>query len=200
MGASGLIDLVSAFAEAITAVDARCPAYVSRTGRQYQRGIGPYSENPAMKLVCEELNTQGFGPCGQFLPYPNAPRQKCDIWIGEPIEWAVEVKMGRFRGDNGKPDDTGIKDLISPFQSDRSALADGVKLAASGLTCRRSVLVYGFNDDERPLRDALAALDVLLRQRVEVDGPHSVAFDGLRHPVFVSGQVTAWEILDPLPS
>ncbi len=195
-----LTRLVAGFAEAIAAVDDRCPPYVSRTGRQYQLGIGPYSENPAMKLVCEELNARGLGPCGQFLPYPNAPRQKCDIWIGEPVDWAIEVKMGRFRGDNGKPDDTGIKDLISPFQSDRSALADGVKLATSGFSCRRSVLVYGFDDVDRPLQDALDALDVLLRQRVLVDGPHSAALDGLRHPVFVSGGVTAWEILASISS
>ena len=43
---------------------------------------------------------------------------------GEPHEWVVEVKMGRFLGDNGKPDDTGVKDLLSPFRADRSALSD----------------------------------------------------------------------------
>lgn len=189
--------LVQTFSESIQAVDATCPPYVSRSGRQYQLGIGPYSENPAMKLVCEELDARGLGPCGQFMPYPNAPRQKCDIWIGEPVEWGVEVTMGRFRGDNGKPDDTGIKDLISPFQGDRSALADGLKLASSGLSCRRAVLVYGFDDADRPLQDALDALDVLLRRRVAVDGPYSAGFQQLRHPVFASGRVTAWEVLGP---
>jgi len=102
---------------------------------------------------------------------------------------------GPIPWDNGKPDDTGIKDLISPFQGNRSALADGVKLATSGFQCRKSVLVYGFEDVDRPLQDALDALDVLLRQRVGVDGPHSAVLEGLRHPVFVSGQVAAWEML-----
>ena len=48
--------------------------------------------------------------------------------------------------DNGKPDDTGIKDLISPFRSDRSALGDAYKLAVSEFPARRAVLVYGFDD------------------------------------------------------
>lgn len=187
--------LVVAFADAITAVDERCAPYVSRSGREYQVGIGPYAENRAMELVVEELNARGLGPCGQFAPYPNAPRQKCDLWIGAPPEWVIEIKMGRFRGDNGKPDDTGIKDLISPFRQDRSALADGVKLAGSGFEPRKAVLVYGFDDDERPLADAVDALDLLLNSKVRTSGRCEAEYSGLRHPVFSSGLVVAWEIL-----
>ena len=187
--------LVVAFADAIKAVDERCAPYVSRSGREYQVGIGPYAENRAMELVVEELEARGLGPCGQFVPYPGAPRQKCDLWIGAAPEWVVEVKMGRFRGDNGKPDDTGIKDLISPFRRDRSALADGIKLAASGFEPRKAVLVYGFNDDERPLADAVEALDLLLSSKVRVHDRSEAAFRDLRHPVFSSGLVVAWEIL-----
>jgi hypothetical protein len=35
---------------------------------------------------------------GQFLPCPTAPRQKCDLWIGEPLEWAIEIKMALWHG------------------------------------------------------------------------------------------------------
>lgn len=184
-----------AFADAITAVDERCTPYVSRSGREYQVGIGPYAENRAMELVVDELNDRGLGPCGQFIPYPSAPRQKCDLWIGTGPEWVVEVKMGRFRGDNGKPDDTGIKDLISPFRQDRSALADGIKLAVSGFEPRKAVLVYGFDDDERPLADAVDALEVLLNSKVRTSSRCESEYRGLRHPVFSSGRVVAWEVL-----
>lgn len=81
-----------------------------------------------MELVVGELREAAAAVCGQFIAYPSAVRQKCDLWLEDPLEWVVEVKMGRFRGDNGKPDDMGIKDLISPFRADRSALFDGVKL------------------------------------------------------------------------
>jgi hypothetical protein len=187
--------IASAFANAIGVVDAICSPYVTRTGRQYQPGIGPYPENKAMELIAAELNATGVIACGQFISYPAAPRQKCDLWLGDPPEWVVEVKMGRFRGDNGKPDDTGIKDLISPFRADRSALVDAVKLAESGFLARKGVLVYGFDDTERPLRDALDTFEILLRHRASV-GPRSEAlFGGLRHPVFASGRVATWEVL-----
>jgi hypothetical protein len=195
----GLDVLVAQFAQAIAVVDSWCEPFVSRTGRRYQAGIGPYSENQAMALVVEELCRAGLRG-GQFLPYPAASRQKCDLWIGEPLDWVIEVKMGRFRGDDGKPDDTGIKDLISPFSSDRSALGDGVKLAASTFPCRKAVLVYGFDDAERPLEKALDALDLLLRARVAVSQRQESTFQGLRHPVFSSGRVAGWEITGPRES
>lgn len=188
--------LVKRVAAALEAVDARCPAYVTRAGRKYQPGIGPYPENAAMRLVVEELRLAAKVPCGQFIPYPGSMRQKCDLWIGEPVDWVVEVKMGRFRGDNGKPDDTAIKDLISPFRADRSALADGSKLAESRFDSRKAILVYGFDDSERPFQDAIEALALLLRERVELGPKSEIQLRGLRHPVFQSGAVVAWEVGD----
>jgi hypothetical protein len=189
-----LDELVRVFAVSMEAVDAVCPAYVTRKGREYQAGIGPYPENKAMELVAGELRNSAGLACGQFIPYPAAGRQKCDLWLGDPLEWVVEVKMGRFRGDNGIRDDTAIKDLISPFWADRSALIDGVKLAESEFPSRKAVLVYGFDDPDRPLGDAIEALDVLLRRWVTVTLRSEAPVAALRHPVHSSGRVIAWEI------
>ena len=56
------------------------------------------------------------------------------------------------------------------------------------------MLVYGFDDRERPLGDAIEALDVLLRTRVTIAAPCEAPLVGLRHPVFSSGRVVSWEI------
>lgn len=99
-----------------------------------------------MTLVLAEMrlaNPMAYEHAGQGLPYPGA-RQKCDLWFGDPLEWAVEVKMARFFGDNGKPDDTALKDLLSPYEHQHSALTDCSKLAASALRGHKAVLVYGF--------------------------------------------------------
>ena len=90
-----------------------------------------------MKLVTREMLESGALPgidLGQFEPYPGAPRQKADVWIGRPLQWVIEVKMARFFGDNGKPDDTAIKDILSPYPSDRSALTDCRKLATMSVS------------------------------------------------------------------
>lgn len=188
---------VRAFAEAFARVDERRPVWVSRTGRAYQPGLGPHGENEVVRLVLEELT--GTPPhlalaAGQALPYPDGSRQKCDLWLGAPLDWAIEVKMARFRGDNGKPDDTALKDLISPYEDDHSALTDCVKLARSGFPCRTALLVYGFDFDDRPLDPAIDALDTLARARVKLGQRIEVELAPLIHPVMSAGRVFAWEI------
>ena len=75
--------------------------------------------------------------------------------------------MARFRGDNGKPDVTGLKDLLSPYESDRSALTDCAKLATSGFTCQKAVVIYGFDYPDRPLDPAIDAFEALAARQVE---------------------------------
>jgi hypothetical protein len=184
-------------AAAFTMADGARPVWVSRTGRQYQAGLGPHAEDAAVALMLAELrklDPYSSLACGQFLPYPDAPRQKCDLWVGAPVEWAVEIKMARFKGDNGKPDDTALKDLLSPYESDRSALTDTVKLARSGFPGRRAMLIYGFEFDDRPLEPAIAAFEILAGERVKLGARHRAAMGPLVHPVHSKGAVFGWEI------
>jgi len=187
--------ITDAVAIGFRTADGRSPQHISRTGRAYRPGIGPHSENAAVALVLAELgDLLPATACGQFLPYPSAPRQKCDVWLGNPVEWAIEVKMARFRGDNGKPDDTAVKDLLSPYASDRSALTDCEKLANSGFRCQTALLVYGFDYPDRSLDPAIDALELLASAKVNL-GPRIEAVIGeLVHPVHADGRLFAWEI------
>jgi hypothetical protein len=193
-----LAELVEAFAQGMSDADAAFPVWVSqRSGRAYQPGIGPHAENAAVALALEHMRQRpdlAEVPMGQFLPYPAAPRQKCDLWVGEPLQWAVEIKMARFRGDNGKPDDTALKDLLSPYDSDRSALGDARKLALSSFACRKAVLIYGFEYPDRELEPAIAAFETLASQKVALGHRHMVAMRPLVHPVHAHGVVYAWEV------
>ena len=50
------------------------------------------------------------------ISYPNG-RQKCDLCVGTPLtwEWAVEIKMLRLMGDNGKPNHNMLMHILSPY-------------------------------------------------------------------------------------
>jgi len=61
--------------------------------------------------------------------------------------------MVRAFGDNGKPDDTYLHEVLSPYDGDHSALSDASKLRSSSFACRKAVLIYGFDYDKRPLED-----------------------------------------------
>jgi hypothetical protein len=59
--------------------------------------------------------------------------------------------MARLRDDNGKPADTAIKDILSPYDSDRSALADCTELGHAAFNCRKAIVIYGFDYPDRSL-------------------------------------------------
>jgi hypothetical protein len=147
-----LSHIVQQVAAGLRAADARSPQAASQRGtRVYQPGIGPHAEDAAMRLTLTEWRrdvpdlraVQGF-------PYPDS-RFRCDLGLGDPLEWAIEVKMARAYGDNGKLDDTYVKDLLSPYPRDRSALTDAQKLSESGFACRKALLIYGFDYPDRPV-------------------------------------------------
>ena|SRR2546427_6137648 len=188
--------LLSDFAEALRKVDAARPQHTTNQGRAYQPGIGPHPEDVAVKLILNKmqlLHPSVYAKARTQVPYKNS-KPKCDLVVGEPAQWRVEVKMARVYGDNNRPDDTGVKDVISPFAVDRSALADCSKLVALGGDARCAVLIYGFDAPDRPVAELIAAFEILARQRVLLGERHQEKLENLVHPVHRNGGVFAWEV------
>jgi hypothetical protein len=191
-----LSDFVTDFAAAFKAADALRPqASSARSGRAYQPGLGPHGEDAAVRLVLGQLKLlrPGRYDVSVQVPYPG-DGQRCDLGIGRPLEWAVEVKMARAFGDNGKPDDTYLKDLLSPYPQDHSTLTDASKLRASGFECQKAVLVYGFDYEKRPIGPAMDALEALLRASNHLPRRVDASFSDLVHPVHQRGVVVAWAL------
>ena len=192
---------VSDFSTALATADAARPcATNARSKAAFQAGIGPHSEAQTVKLVGAELECQWPAIYGQrvsySVAYPEAPRQKCDLCVGSVPDWdlAVEVKMLRILGDNGKANDNILMHLLSPYPAHRSALTDCEKLAASRLGRRKAILIYGYNADAWPLEPAIGAFEALARARVNLGRRFSKEFHDLVHPVHSSGAVFAWEL------
>lgn len=189
-----LPELALRFATALQAVDRKRPAHTTRTGRRYQAGIGPHPENVAMRLMLDEFSQPTALPAGQFIPYPNSPRSKCDLWIGDSPEWVIEVKMARLDGDNGKRDDTAVGQILSPYASDHSALSDCAKLAEATFTARKAVMIYGFQSGRRPIEILIDSFELLASARVALGQRHTAPFGPLVHPVHQDGTVWLWEV------
>jgi hypothetical protein len=190
-----LSEFVRDFAVALVAVDERRPVFTSRTGRVYQPGIGPHSEDRALDLIVHELKTTHSGKYADLacrLPYAGS-RQTCDIVV--LADWMIEVKMARFYGDNNKPDDTSIKDLLSPFKVDRSAVTDCAKLAAAAGSEKKAVVIYGFDAPNRSLSVAVDAFEALASRVVRLGSRITEPYSELVHPVFQHGAVFAWQVL-----
>lgn len=187
------------FAEALAAIDAQRPQWVSTTtGRAYEPGIGPHTETATVALIVGHLSQRETSVSERYrigVPYPNAARQKCDLVAelgGE--EWAIEIKMLRFMGDNGKPNDNILMHILSPYPAHRSALTDTSKLATSSFEGRRAILIYGYDYDKWPLDPAIEAFETLARLRVTLGPRHTAEFGDLVHPIHRGGRVFAWEV------
>ena len=130
------------------------------------------------------------------VPYPDVPRQKCDLCIGQKScwEWAIEIKMLRFLGDNGKLNDNILMHILSPYPAHRSALTDCSKLVNSPLGERKAILIYGFEHEKWPLAPAIDAFERLARAQVQLGPRHVAGFGNLVHPIHAKGRLFVWEI------
>ena len=194
-----MAQFVKDFAVAIQRADSRGPQAVgSRGGRAYQPGIGPHTESQTIRLVADELVTlNGAYAAHSFdVLYPGAARQHCDWCLGSPPlwDWAIEAKMLRLFGDNGKLNDNMLMHILSPYPAHRSALTDCDKLIASGLAGRKAIVIFGYDYDRWAMDPAIEAFETLASERVIVGERHEAAYDHLMHPVHQRGRVFAWEI------
>jgi hypothetical protein len=195
-----LREFVSDFATSIKLADQLKPQAINiRSKQAFQSGIGPHSEAKTVELVMVQLarlNATLYEDYSLGVKYPENPKQRCDLCIGSPPNWdlAVEVKMARFVGDNGKDNDNILMHILSPYPAHRSALTDCTKLIRSGFESRKAILIYGYDHAAWPLDPAIDAFESLARSNVNLGERVVASFSGLVHPVHAEGRVFAWEI------
>jgi len=196
-----LATIVEDFATCIKLADAGRPQAVNiRSKEPFQAGIGPHSEAQVVKLVTDEMvvyQPQLYeGSVSIGVPYPESPRQKCDLCVGDPSEWkwAIEIKMLRFLGDNGKLNDNILMHILSPYPEHRSALTDCMKLSASSLSRSKAIVIYGFEHDMWPLEPAIEAFEILAQAKVGLSQRYSTMFENLVHPIHARGKVFGWQL------
>jgi hypothetical protein len=191
-----LADLVGDFARGIQAVDSLAPA---AAGARYRPGIGPHNEAQTVKLVMAylaKIAPQRYGSYQLGVPYADGTRQTCDMCLGEPEpwEWAIEIKMLRLMGDNGKLNDNLLMHILSPYPAHRSAVTDCAKLIRAALGVKKAILVYGYDYPDWPMEPALEAFEALANRQVRLSDRAAASFGGLVHPVHQQGRVCGWEI------
>jgi len=199
-----LVQIVRDFARAMKIVDARAPQAVNtRSGEHFQPGLGPHSEAQTVEMVVAEMASsfpnRYDGRVSIGIPYLGSPRQKCDFCIGfnGKWQWAIEVKMLRILGDNGKLNDNILMHILSPYPAHRSAVTDCLKLARSPLGERSAVLIYGYEAKDWPLLPAIDAFETIAATMVKLGQRCSAEFHGLIHPIHSSGKVFGWEVSAP---
>jgi hypothetical protein len=172
-------------ADAIVQVDSSGECF-----RAFQPGVGPYGEPQLVKLIANKLS--------QLPRYGPGVRTKRNPDLLIPNQWALEFKITRPFGDNGKEAESWSVNLLHPYPGNVSALGDCMKLASYTGDEHRAMFVIGYENfpakiDLTPLIDSfeLIARNILalkLSSRVEIRR------NNLVHPVHQTLRVFAWEV------
>jgi hypothetical protein len=184
-----LDDLVADAADAIFRADARREAF-----RKFQPGIGPFGEPQLVKLIADELN--------QDRKYEGKARTKRSPDLLIPKQWAIEVKIARPFGDNGKQAENWSVNLLHPYAGNVSTIGDCLKLLAYSGPERKAVLVIGYEHmpPQISLTPLIDSFEVIAKQvlKIELSDKVEVQRIGLVHPIHQSLRVFAWEVLGQL--
>lgn len=131
-------DFVRSFARGMKVADGLAlRAANARSGKLFQPGIGPHTEPETIRLALANSGDPILQSAFREVAYPAIPQNKFDVVIPAPNAWAIEVKMLRPMGDNGKLNDNALMHILSPYSAHRSAVTDCPKLLASGAGAHR---------------------------------------------------------------
>jgi hypothetical protein len=190
--------LTDDLAAAVKVVDGAMPvARNKRSGAQFAPGLGPHSEADTFELIireAERAHPESYLSVATSVPYPNAPRQRCDLKLTTATATMyVEGKLLRLKGDNGKPNDNMLMHILSPYPQHRSALTDCVKLSKSGFEGEKAIVILGYDYPDMPLEPAILAFEKLAS--LTIGERSETPFEGLCHEVHCSGRVMAWRVI-----
>jgi hypothetical protein len=181
-----LDEFVSDIADALASIDASRAPF-----RGFQAGVGPYGEPQLVRLIATFLN--GLAKYHATVCTKRTP----DLLI--PNEWAVEFKITRPFGDNGKEAESWSVNLLHPYAGNVSTIGDCYKLLKLAGTERKAVVVIGY--EHVPCRIDLTPLvesfEVIANQvaRIKLSGRVERRRGGLIHPVHQCFRLFGWEVL-----
>jgi hypothetical protein len=182
-----LAEFVRDFADALKAIDTKRSIH-----KDFRAGIGPFGEADAVRMALSELKIS------------NPPRY-CEARIKRlpdlliPDEWAIEFKVVRPFGDNGKCAEHWSENLLHPYPGNTSSLGDCLKLLESKLPEKKAVVIFGFEHTPPviSLDAAIAGFELMASEIMHVYLGSRVEESriDLVHPVHQQLRVFGYEVL-----
>ena len=174
--------ITAAIADILRQYDSELPRF-----RKFQPGIGPIGEPQLVKAVAERLTQRGF---------PSRTRRTPDLEVQGEV--AVEVKIVRPYGDNGKEAENWAINLLHPYPGNISLLGDAKKLSELTDYSQKILFVVGY-EHEPPkisLDPLLVSFELIVREvmRIEVGKRCEEVRRGLVHPEHQVLRCISWEL------
>jgi hypothetical protein len=182
-----LVELLRDFADGLAAVDRERVPH-----KEFQPGIGPYGEAQAISAALKQMQAR----------YPEryakaAAKRLPDVLV--PNSWALEFKIVRPFGDNGKLAEHWSENVLHPYPGNTSSLGDCVKLLECALKERKAVVIFGYEHCPAQvcIEPAIASFELLARNimNVKLGARIEELRENLIHPVHQQLRVYGFEVL-----
>ena len=121
-------ELTIMIADILKRYDEEQPAH-----NDYKPGIGPFTETKLVRKIADELSIREI---------PSEVKKTPDLDIREGI--AVEFKITRPYGNNGKPAENWSVNLLHPYEGNESLIGDAIKLSKLPGYSQKVLFVIGY--------------------------------------------------------
>ena len=182
--------IVSDVADYLKEFDATRPCH-----KLFKPGIGPFGEPQLVREISRGLTTKG---------YICRTRRTPDLEIGKN-EWAIEFKIVRPYGDNGKEAENWSVNLLHPYEGNTSAIGDALKLRKLDQYTGKAIFIVGFQhepenqqelDKKITLDPLIQAFEKIASDVIQLNLSHRFEEirPGLVHPYHQVLRCIAWEV------
>ena len=127
--------------------------------KTFQPGIGPFGEPQLVQVIAERLNARGVRAETKRTP---------DMAVQGEI--AVEFKIARPFGDNGKPAENWSVNLLHPYEGNTSLIGDAMKLSDLAGYSQKVLFVIGYehNPSKISLDPLFDSFEVIMKKVVRI--------------------------------
>jgi hypothetical protein len=148
------IDIVKTIADLLKNFDSEKPI-----NKSFQPGIGPFGEPQIVKLIAQRLSNKGI---------PSQTKRTPDLDINH--EWAIEFKIVRPFGDNGKEAENWSVNMLHPYAGNVSLIGDAIKLMQLTTFAYKGLFVIAFehNPPKVSLNPLLDSFEVIAKNVMKI--------------------------------
>jgi len=175
-------EIVTSIADLLKEFDEERPIH-----KTFKPGIGPFGEPQIVGIIAERLSSKGIQAKTRRTP---------DLEIQS--QWAIEFKIVRPFGDNGKEAENWSVNLLHPYGGNTSLIGDAIKLTQLYSYENKGLFVIGFehNPPKINLNNLVDSFELITQQVINISlGPRITErrFD-LVHPEHQVLRCFGWQL------
>ena len=176
-------EIVKIIADILKEFDSEKPVH-----KAFQVGIGPFGEPQIVGEIAKRLSNKGI---------PSQTKRTPDLDIQH--EWAIEFKIVRPFGDNGKEAENWSVNMLHPYSGNVSLISDAIKLIKLDGYTYKGLFVIGFehNTARISLDPLIHSFESICRQVMHISLGERIEQrrEGLVHPEHQVLRCIGWEII-----